>query len=436
MKSSCAIQSSPTPSRRPENGSPSQQPLRLWAVGLTLITASATAHAHGEVGDVLPVEPALNLSLQLAVRALAAPEMLPSTRFDGVLLRGDAGIDPEGLQAEHVAAAAAWRMTPNLGAYAAAGAHNEDPAHVEALWLQWRQDDDAGRVWLATAGRQRLAVGPVLGEQWHTGNYGLPALAHRAAFDHGMADDGIQFGWRGPSGEADFALDAGLWRGRRFPGSEHGGSAKPGLSLRAGATWAAWSADVAWLKVEPKARAANTSPAVGHSHGSPICDPMLRQVICFSGRSQLFGASMRWTGAQSALRLPLTLSLAGWLRHEQGELESANGLADYRGRVGGGWLEADWQWHPAWSAGLRHEALDVHHRLQGSGASLLAREARLQHARPARRETVRLIWQARTWARVGVEGGGEVVSGRRVMFAALRVILNFDQAVASPWPRD
>lgn len=391
---------------------------------------AAVVHAHGDVGDVLPAEPGLRLSVQAALRALDAPRALPSTRLDGVLLRGDAGIDPQGTQLEHATLAAAWRLHPDWGVYAAAGAHDEDPVHMESLWVQWRRDADAGHVWLLTAGRQSLSAGPVLTAAGHIGRFALVPLAQRAAFDHGRADDGVQAGWRGTAADADLSVDLGVWRAAAFPGSAHGGQARPGLSAHGGASWGGWSADVAWLEVEPRARAASTSPAVGHSHGSPACDARFTEVICFGGRSRLLGASLRWSGADAPARLPLTLTAAGWLRHERGILESGNGLADYRGRTEGGWLEAEWRWHERGALGLRYERLDARHRIHGAGATILALEARLRQVRPATRGALQLRWDAGPNLSVALESGEENVAGQRVRFSALRLVLAADWSMA------
>jgi hypothetical protein len=397
--------------------------LRAMALLVAGLLGLPQAQAHGEAADPLPAEPGLQVSAQAAVRALGARQSLGSTRMDGVLLRGDAGIDPEGLQLEHAALGAAWRLTPNWGAYLAGGAHGEDPVHVEAAWLQWRHDTAGGQAWLITAGRQSLSAGPVLGAEGAIGPYSLVPLSHRATFDHPGADDGVQLGWRGEAGSADVALDLGVWRGQRFPGSDHGGSKAPGLSLHGGVAWQAWSADAVWLQLRPRARGANTSPALGHSHGSPVCDAGFTDVICFGGRAQVLGGSLRWEGAKASSPWPLTLTFAGWWREDDGTLESSNGLADYRGRTRGGWFDAAWQWHPAWSLGLRLERLEVQHHLHGPGAGLLALEARLQHAKPGHRSTLQVVWQPRPWAMLSIEGGHEEVAGQRTPYATLRLVL-------------
>lgn len=383
------------------------------------------ASAHGEPGDALPSEPGLALSVDLVVRALNARRVLPSTRLDGVLLKGDAGTDPEGAQLQHGSAAAAWRFSEAWGAYTAWGAHGKDPVLLEAAWLQWRYDTPADQAWLVTAGRQAPAVGPVLAAERDAGGFALPALAQRATWDHHGSDDALQAGWRAAVGDADLAVDAGVWRGRLFPGSKHGGSQRPGLHLHGGVAWQAWSLDAAWMQMQPKARGASTSPALGHSHGTPLCDERFTEVICFAGRASVLGGSLRWNGADSAARWPVQFAVAGWQRQDEGSLSSANGLAAYSGRTAGGWADAEWRWQPGLTLRWRHERLQARHRLDGPGAQLLALEARLQYAQPARRDTVQLAWQVRPGAQLSVEGGEEVVAGRRAGFAALRAVFSF-----------
>jgi len=400
--------------------------LRGLASGLILGAglAPSAADAHGEAGDPLPPTPGLSVSAAGALRVLDARPAPASTRMDGVLLRGDAGLRPDGAQLEHAVFAAGWRIDTRWGVYASIGIHGSDRMALEAAWLQWRHDGPHVGIWTLNAGRQSPALGAVLAAETHIGAFGLIPLAHRAAFDQHLYDDGLQAGWRRPVGSNQLTLDLGLWSGRSFPGSPSGGKSGPAWSLHAGAIGREWSVDAVWMQVRPIARAANTSPAVGHSHGSPICDERFTEVICFSGRSDVLGGSLRWSGRDAEPRWPVTLTGAGWWRRDSGRLESANGLADYRGRSLGGWFDTAWHLRPEWSLGWREEWLGIAQSLRGDGAMALAREARLQHAQPARRHMLQLAWQPRPWAHVAFDGGEERVAGQRARFVALRLILS------------
>ncbi|MFN3631100.1 MAG: hypothetical protein ACK4XK_13765, partial [Casimicrobiaceae bacterium] len=244
--------------------------------------------------------------------------MLPSQRLDGVLLRGDRGIDPEGTKIEYAAAALAWRVTEAWGAYAAATAHDRDPVHLDSLWLRWHSYSAADSAWWITLGRQGMAAGPVISPAGYAGRYAFAPLAQRMAFDQELGDDGVQFGWRDSRLGLDLALDLGVWRGRRFPGSREGNGERPALSVHAGARQEAWSIDAALLGFEPRQRGVNTSPALDHSHKPPPCLPARRDVLCFDGRVLLAGGSLRWTGTEMATPWPVTLTAAGWLRDERG----------------------------------------------------------------------------------------------------------------------
>jgi hypothetical protein len=339
---------------------------------------------------------------------------------------------PSVSRVEQATVAAAWRWHPAWGSYAAASVHGDEPVRLESRWLQWRHDGIDHDV-LLTGGRQGLAAGPVLLASGAADAFALQPLAQRAALDHPDGDDGVQLGWRGSAQGIDVSVDGGLWRGRVFPGAPRGGRDGPGVSVHAGLAAPAWTADAVWLQMRPKARGTSTSPALGHSHGTPACDPAFTEVICFGGQVDLLGASARWRGADSPLQWPVTLAAAGWRRTDNGRLESANGLADYRGRTVGGWLDAEWSPGASWSLGWRHERLRSRHHLDGPGATLLALEARLQHAGSARRDTVQLAWEAKPWARISMAIGEETMAGSTGRFVALRLVLT-SRWVASSAP--
>lgn len=392
-----------------------------WAVLAGLAVCVGSAFAHGDVGDVLPTEPGVVFEATAALRYLSADAVLPSARLAGYLLQGDAGPALRGTQLEHGTVGLAARLDGTWGAQLMLGKHGSDPAHVEAAWLQARHDTDDA-TWLLSAGRQQPAMGAVLGGAGHLDQFGLVPLAARMALNNQWIDDGLQLGWRRDAGRSTWHVDAGLWRGKVFPGAAHGGVVP---SLHAGWTHGPWTVDAVAARFEPQGRGSAIGGTAGHSHSAPVCDAALSQVVCFSGRSQLAAASWRWSGLDAEQPWPVTLTAAGWLRHETGVIESSNGLADYRGNNRGGWLEALWHVRPRWELGWRGERLSASHRLNGPGASLLASETQLNAYTPSNRHTLMLGYSPADWADVRVEAGRESVGGTRVSFASVRLVFNY-----------
>lgn len=384
-----------------------------------LLVCACPVFAHGEADDVLPAEPGVVFEAVAAVRYLSADAVLPSARLAGHLLQGDAGPALRGTQLEHATVGLAARLDDTWGAQLVLGKHGSDVAHVEAAWLQARRDTDDA-VWLLSAGRQQPAMGAVLGGAGHLDRFGLVPLAARMAVNGQWIDDGLQLGWRRDVGTSTWHVDAGLWRGQVFPGAAHGGVVP---SLHAGWTHGPWAVDAVAARFELQGRGSAIGGTAGHSHSAPVCDAALSQVACFSGRSQLAAASWRWRGLDAQQPWPVTLTAAGWLRHETGVVESANGLADYRGSNRGGWLEALWHVRPRWELGWRGERLSASHRLNGAGASLLASETQLNTYAPSSRHTLMLGYSPTDWADIRLEAGRESVAGTRVSFAALRLVL-------------
>lgn len=393
-----------------------------WALLVGSLACASAAQAHGEADDALPADPGVVFEAAAALRHLSADAALPSARLSGYLLQGDAGMDLQGTRLEHGTLGLAARLDDTWGGQLVVGQHGSDPAHLEAAWLQARHDtDDAA--WLLSAGRQQPAMGAVLGGAGHLDRFGLVPLAARMAINDMWMDDGLQLGWRRDAGASAWRADVGVWRGRFFPGAADGGSAVPSLHL--GWTQSAWAVDAMAARFKPQGRGSAVAGAAGHSHTAPLCDAALSKVVCFSGSSQLAAASVRWNGREAAQPWPVTLTAAGWLRRESGALESANGLADYRGNNQGGWLEAVWQVRPQWELGWRGERLSATHELNGPGASLLAVETQLTAYAPATRHTLMLGYSPADWADIRVEAGRESVAGTRMSFAALRLVLKY-----------
>ena len=421
------MNSSPTPSSQTRSRPDVERRLALALIAAGALLVAADVRAHGEADDPLPAEPGMSWDAAAALRSLKADKTLPSTRLDGYLLMGDAGMDPDGTELEHGAVGVAARFNDTWGARLVIGKHGSEAAETEEAWVQARHDADNGDVWRLNAGRQRPAMGAVLAGAGHFDRFGLVPLAQRAATDHHWVDDGLQLGWRRDDASR-WSVDLGLWRGQGFPGSADGGAVP---SLHLGWGQGPWQADALWAGFRPQGRGATVSTTVGHSHGAPVCEASFTEVICFGGDSDLLAGSLRWSGQTAASALPLTLTAAGWLRQDRGTLESANGLADYTGRTRGGWLEAVWHFAPQWELGWRGERLTASHALHGPGASLLATEARFDRYEPVTRHALMLGSQLAPWARWTLEVGRESAVGTSAGYAALRLLLQADGLLGS-----
>lgn len=411
--------SSPTPSSPIRSKSRAACALLACAGGLFGLQTSV--HAHGGEADPLPAEPGVRVGVAGALRVLDAPRELPSQRLPGFLLQGDAGMDARGAQAEHAVLDAGWRLHGQWGAYAALGKHGGDPAHFEAAWLQWQPGAD----WRLTAGRQRPALGAVVAPAGHLDRFALVPLAKQASFGHDWIDDGVQLGWRRAIGRADLTLDAGLWRGRVWPG---GAGTPVALSLHGGVTAGDFTFDAFAAHFEPTGRGTRAALAGGgHSHAAPVCDEALKDMVCFAGRSQVLGASARWLSHD----LPLSASAAMLWHRDRGPLRSRNGLGDYGGDTLGGWVEGVWAIQPQWELGARLERLQSRQRLQGAGVSLIAAELGLNAYRPANRAALMLGWLPREGIALRLEVGTEAAGGWRSRFAALRAVFRIDDVAAA-----
>lgn len=393
------------------------KPLAAAALGLLL---ASQASAHGDTASAAPDELGVRLGLSAAVSQINASTVLPSARLAGYLLQGDSGIDRRGAQLEHAVAEVGWRLSDTWATSVAIGQHGSDQAHLEAAWVQARRPTSSGN-WQLTVGRQRPELGPVITQAGHLDRFALVPLAKRMAVNDDWIDDGLQLGWRS-AGAADvrWSADAGVWKGQVFPGSS-AASAAPALHL--GASWGDWRLDGFAARFNPQGRGTQINNANGaHSHSAPLCNAALKQVICFDGRSDVAGASLRWDSHQ----WPVSVSTAGLVRRDSGSLSSANGSAQYRGDNRGGWVDAVWRFHPKAQLGVRAERIEASHSLSGSGASLLSTEASFSAYAPMRRNALMLGWRVSDNVDLHLETGRETALGAVARFSVLRLVVKTD----------
>lgn len=395
-------------------------PLRRALAGLAggLLMAAATGHAHQDGVSPWPEEAGLRLGASAAVGHLDARHPLPAARQAGVLGLGDTPSDLRGWHLEHATVDVGVRVHPRLAATVAMGWHGKDAAHVEAAWAEFRPMGDSALA--VGAGRRRVPLGTPLATAGHFDRFGQMPLAKRAAFNGDWIEDGVNLSWRphdqAVGGMRIEAVDVGLWRGRRFPGSEDAPWA-PLIHLRAG--WQDLAVDAFATRIRARGRGAYVQGSRnGHAHAAPACNTSLQEVVCMDGPVDLLGASAFWQTP-----LPgLSLTAAGVMRRERGDLYSMNGSTRYRGRIHGGWVEAAWQFRPHWEAAIRQEWLRARNALDGPGALLVARDAGLLPNTPSRRLAAMVGWQPHEAIRLAAEVGQERLDGRDNRFVGLRLL--------------
>ena len=173
-----------------------------------------------------------------------------------------------------------------------------------------------------------------------------------------------------------------------------------------------------------------TLAQAGATGGAPLCNAALKQVICFDGRSDVAGASLRWDSHQ----WPVSVSAAGLVRRDSGSLSSANGSAQYRGDNRGGWVDAVWRFHPKAQVGVRAERIEASHSLSGSGASLLSTEASFSAYAPLRRNALMLGWRVSDNVDLHLETGRETALGAVARFSVLRMVVKTDFLLVPKMP--
>lgn len=402
-------------------------PRPVWLAGALLLSqAGAQAHER-EAGEVLEA-PGWSVRAAAALSAIAAREAWPVARRSGVLGSGMTLDEQRGLRLEHAAVGAALRLDPTdttwLQARVDIGRHGDGTTHVETARLDWQRELASGARIGLRAGRMTVPLGSVIDAAGHLDRFAQMPLVRQAVSDGSWIDDGLVLHWQGDAHglEAETVLErieVGGWRAQALPGSAESGIA-PGLQLRL--RRGDWRLEAGALHLQPRNRGAYAaSTRSGHTHAAPDCSRSLSGVTCFDGRSTVVSASLRWQ--PEASRLGLTLATLA--QRERGQLASASGTADYRGRVTGGWIEADWRVRPDWTLALRAERLAAEHRLVGPGATGVAADAALTPNRPSWRLAVSAGWApAPGWqllAETGTERAEPAARGRPV-WAGLRLI--------------
>lgn len=416
----------PTRSRRNE-----RTPSRRCAVALGALVAAlggGAAWGHEPGADALPTEPGWRVGGALAGVLPGASDPWPVGAWPGVLGTGTAPRDQRGgLRLEHATADLAARVNRHFGAHLAIGWHDRDKAHVEAATVQagmpWR-DGEIG----VALGRDTVRMGGVIDSAGHFDRFSQAPLAKRAVVNEQWIEDGLSVAWRRPDVDGLRAIEAGVWRGRAFPGGA-AGPAAPSVHLHAG--WGHVDAHftVARLRPEGRGSAAQSLGASGHVHGALDCRASLLQRVCFDGTADVLGGSVQWEPAGT----DWTLALAGLMRNERGSLYATNGAGTFHTRVQGMWADVAWRPAGRWTLAARAERLVATSRLEGTGTSALARDAGLVGARPVERVTGAVHFDVRDDLQLALEAGQERSGGGRVNHVALRAVWRNSRLLGGSW---
>jgi hypothetical protein len=396
----------------------------LWLAAL----GPETARAHEPGADALPDEPGWRAGGAVAVVLPRADDRWPAAAWPGVLINGSAPRDQRGgLRLEHGTLDLAARVEPRFGVHVAVGWHDRERAHTEAATLQgrfaWGGDDIEVRL-----GRDTVRMGAVIDGAGHFDRFSEPPLAKRAVLNDQWIDDGAVVAWRRTGADGLRALEAGVWRGRVFPGGPTG-PAVPSLHLHAG--WGHVDAHLAAARFEPAWRgsAAQILSSSGHVHGSLDCRASLQQRVCFDGTSDVLGASLQWEPERG----DWTVAMAGLVRRERGSLYASSGDAMLTSRLSGLWVDVVWRPLAHWSVATRLERLVPSNRLEGIGTLLLSDAAGLTGAGSVERAAAAVQFQPHEQWMLALEGGTERFAAGRVSHVALRAIWRNPKWLGGSW---
>jgi hypothetical protein len=399
-----------------------------WLVAALGALSAQLVQAHEPGSDALPETPGWQAGAAVALVAPKADDRWPAAAWPGVLINGSAPRDQRGgLRLEHGTLELAARIDRRFGVHVAAGWHDREQVHTEAANLQARFDRTGDEIEMRL-GRDTVRMGAVIDGAGHFDRFSQPPLAKRAVLNDQWIDDGFALAWRRPDADGLRALEAGLWRGRAFPGGP-AGPAVPSLHLHAG--WGHLDAHLAAAHFQPEARgaAAQSLGTTGHVHGSLDCRVSLQQRVCFDGTVDVVGGSLQWEPAQG----DWSVALAGLWRHDKGSLYATSGDARLSSRVAGVWADLTWRPAAQWTLAGRLERLVPDNRLEGIGTVLLSDAAGLTGGGPVERATAAVLFEPHGQVTLSIESGVERFAGGRVSHVALRAMWRNPRWLGGSW---
>lgn len=400
---------------------------RLFMGGMLSWMVFSSAFSHDVSQDPIPPSAGWRIGVAGSLAAVkASQDVWPTPRWPGVLGSGQLPSDRRGTHPEHTTLDAAARLNDAWGADVAWGRHGNDPIHVEAAKLSWRQDIGGDRLNMRL-GRDRVPMGATLTRAGHFDRFALVPLAKSVILNEDWIDDGVNLNWQRGVMDGLQSVDVGLWGGRTFPGGTTGARVP---ALHAQSSLGEWRLDGfgAWLEPQGRGTLATASRS-GHTHTVPSClEGNLINVVCFDGTTRILGSSLAWTPHEQSL----SLEAAALWQHESGALYTRLGDSRYSGNTVGGWVDVQWSFRPTWTLATRLERLAASHDLNGPGASGVAADAALTPNTLLQRQTTALLFDPTSQVQLSLEVGTEQGSLPVNRWIGLRVVVHAPELLRSP----
>jgi len=232
--------------------------------------------------------------------------------------------------------------------------HPDDTASVEEAFIQTTALSHGLTV---KFGRFFSGIGYLNEQHAHVWDFVDAPLAYQAFLGGQFGDDGVQARWVAPL-NTFLEFGAELGRGRNFPGSDrdvNGAGAYTAFAHASGDVGVShsWRAGLSMLGTSPRDQQLNAVDVAG-----------TEVTNAFSGDIRLWIADFVWKYAPNGNAYSTNLKLQGeYLRRQQdgGLVYDINTVASpsrYSATQSGWYLQAIYQFHPYWRAGVRTEQLD------------------------------------------------------------------------------
>jgi hypothetical protein len=308
------------------------------------------------------------ISLILSGQYANLSEDPASYRISGFVPSGDIGPGKRGFSLAETELGIAASVDPYFYGRLTLTVQPDNAVEIEEAFVQTTA---LGRGLTLKAGRFFSSIGYLNDQHAHTWDFVNQPLAYGAFLGGQFADDGLQLKWLAPT---DLYLEFGaeVGSGLNFPASDRAtnGAGAWALYGHVGGDVGdshTWRAGLSYLGARPEGRSYEDTDVYGQSVSN-----------AFSGSSDLWIADFVWKWAPDGNSRQRNFKLQGeylW-RRESGTLVYQNTVlptpGTYNSRQSGGYLQALYQFLPAWRTALRYDWLDSGSVDYGSNAASLA----------------------------------------------------------------